>query len=847
MAIEIKPFDWQMPAVDLHAKFLAQGTKLHLNTSKTGRGKTIHVLSAIQRLNRPVFVLCPASVTDEWKLLSKRMGVDCIDAVSFQYAVYHKKGKPYGHWFNNKFHWTLPDGCILIIDEIHKCSGQDSKSSLLLRGAAESVGLQIVGLSATAADSPLKMKALGYAFDLHQWDNFRHWTFRYSCKPGEFGGLQFEGGPEDIKKMKAPIADKIFSVDFPEGFPKMTIQTRMLSVKNSRSIDTAYMKDLKNKELNDRKLPIVSLIRSRQKSELLKVPSMFEIAYDDIESGNAVIAFFNFKESRNMFREYCEKKKISFSEIHGGQSKSARKEAQRQFQENEVEMCLVMIQAGGQSISLHDTTGEFPRTSLISPSFDPVELVQALGRIHRATQKSPCVNRICFAAGTVEVQVRRKVEAKVDNIEALNSTDLLIDLEAKRGIEEPKLPESTTTTTTQETMSDKDKTVDHSQRGHSKYSPSGLKPKAACPGFENDNSKPPHPVTLEGTMLHEVLDGASPPEPLEEEQEECVELCRDVKAGEIEDFPEAEKMVQEEVTCYYLRTAVDNDGNPLEQAGNMDVLILGSKSATLIDWKFGYRKVDPAKKNWQGKGYALAVMETHPHIDSVKVVFVQPRCDYLTSHTFTRKRDFAKIHKEILEVVYLCEEVRELMDKYFNQKFTQQDMKDLLELLNPSEYNCKYCAHVAKCPAVVPTIKEVATKAGIKFEEFDVNNLEEPKDLGRYLTLLNFLEEFVENGKRLVRQWHNDAGVVPEGFTAVKRAGVRSITDSVQALRVIENEITVEQYLEAARVSLPKLEKAYAQATGLKAKAAKETLEIKLLEADLVSSGMETVSFRKNK
>ena len=72
------------------------------------------------------------------------------------------------------------------------------------------------------------------------------------------------------------------------------------------------------------------------------------------------------------------------------------------------------IAAGGQSINLHDQTGDFPRVSLIVPSYSSTQLIQALGRIHRARSKSPATQRIIFCSGTVEDHIAKRLKAKIN-------------------------------------------------------------------------------------------------------------------------------------------------------------------------------------------------------------------------------------------------------------------------------------------------------------------------------------------------------------------------------------------------------------------------------------------------
>jgi len=85
---------------------------------------------------------------------------------------------------------------------------------------------------------------------------------------------------------------------------------------------------------------------------------------------------------------------------------------------------LCTIQAGGTGVSLHDINGNHPRVSLISPTFSAIDFKQTLGRIHRAGAKSPAVQKIVFAEGTVEMRVCKLVKRKLDNLDLINDDEL---------------------------------------------------------------------------------------------------------------------------------------------------------------------------------------------------------------------------------------------------------------------------------------------------------------------------------------------------------------------------------------------------------------------------------------
>jgi SNF2 family DNA or RNA helicase len=62
--------------------------------------------------------------------------------------------------------------------------------------------------------------------------------------------------------------------------------------------------------------------------------------------------------------------------------------------------------------------------ALICPSDNARQLVQAMGRIHRAGAKSKAINYLLYAENTIEEKIYKNVLSKIDNINAFNDGDL---------------------------------------------------------------------------------------------------------------------------------------------------------------------------------------------------------------------------------------------------------------------------------------------------------------------------------------------------------------------------------------------------------------------------------------
>jgi hypothetical protein len=419
-----KLYDWQ----EAHAQKLSDSITVHeyaKDGSDTGTGKTIVALSVAKDLRLEPFVVCPKSVIPAWKEFCPYV-YNYESLVRGKTEYYKRKG-------SQRF-WTLdPKRVLLIFDEDHRCKGAKSENAKMMI-AAKRRGLRILLLGATSCANPIDMRALGYVLDLHNDNGWWGWCLRNGCKRGTFGGLEFRGSKPALKRIHDHIykngrGSRIRIKDLPPGsFPESSISAHGYDIGSSAEIDEIYedlrvqLDELKEKTSEDDSM-LVAQLRARQQVELLKVPVFEELARDAVVDGASVVIFVNFRDTLEALH-----KRLSgsheISVIAGSQSGVVRDSEVKRFQKDEARICLVMTQAGGTGLSLHDENGKHPRVSLISPSFSAIDLRQALGRIHRASGVSPSVQKIVFADGTVEMRVCKLVRQKLNNIDLINDDEM---------------------------------------------------------------------------------------------------------------------------------------------------------------------------------------------------------------------------------------------------------------------------------------------------------------------------------------------------------------------------------------------------------------------------------------
>jgi len=180
------------------------------------------------------------------------------------------------------------------------------------------------------------------------------------------------------------------------------------------------LQQIADKKKNDKQNPLTLTLRAQQKIEILKIPTMVELANDFLHNGHSVVIFVNFTQTLKLLSNYLKTDSIVF----GSQTNEERMKVIDDFQNNKTRIIILNIKAGGIGISLHDIHGGHPRISLLSPPWSSLDLVQALGRIHRAGGKTKTLQRIIYAANTVEERIADKLKIKLGNINSINNGDL---------------------------------------------------------------------------------------------------------------------------------------------------------------------------------------------------------------------------------------------------------------------------------------------------------------------------------------------------------------------------------------------------------------------------------------
>jgi SNF2 family DNA or RNA helicase len=415
--------------------------------SETGTGKTFSAAWIAKYFNSPVVIICPKVVINNWNKVLNSFGIKAEAVINFEKLT---RGNTQYLSFKNgqdnspdDYQIKFPPNSLVIIDECHKCKGWNSKNSDLLI-ALKKNNYKLLLLSATSATNPLEMKSFGFATTLHNLVNYRNFITDSGAYTSRFGGYQIDIGSRKAIEAMGDIHNKLFNVYniasrmtrdmFGDIFPDNHVMAECFNMgANTDKINRVYdimaaeLAALEESSVNYSQHHFAIMTKARRLTELLKVPTMVDMIEDWYDEGMSPVVFVNFTDTVEAIEKQLVKNNKfngKIAKIVGGQTAKNRQSDIDGFQSDNKRIMIANLAAGNAGVSLHDLNGNFPRGSIVSPSFSAINMLQALGRIHRAEGKTKCIQKIMFAADTIEQDACKRVQAKLNNLEVLNDGDL---------------------------------------------------------------------------------------------------------------------------------------------------------------------------------------------------------------------------------------------------------------------------------------------------------------------------------------------------------------------------------------------------------------------------------------
>lgn len=760
------PYPKQQGCIDHLTQILASSpTAAALNGSETGTGKTVCAVEIVRKLNIPVVVVCPKIVIPSWNKTFEMQGVKCGTVIN--YEKLRTGNTDLGSWVRGNFVWRLPRGSLVIWDEVQRAQGAYTKNAKMLIGA-KLCGLRNLALSATAAEDPTELRALGYLLGLHDLTNFVLWAKERGCSFDRWGKLVFTRSPSLSKEFLSVLHDEIYPgkgakltrLDLADHFMETQICSDPLDFGDDGKIASIYaemdaeLAALKERQAGDndksKANELVAQLRARQKVELFKVPAMLELTQEALSEGRSVAIFVNFEATVKALGERlgCE-----YGLVVGGQKDYERTEFVRRFQTNELRVIVCNTSAGGLGVSLHDEVGSAPRTALISPSFDAKELQQVLGRVDRTGAKSHSLQRILVAAGTIEETILASLKYKIRNMNTLH--------------EATPTPEVATPAV-------------EAEPAHAEYSPSSLKYREISPRFMPRGGS--SAASEKGTRIHYACETGDFSKLLDDEERYTAEMLIQAVNNILEKTHKWAAGTY--ARCNEIRLKVN--ATDIETFGTCDLLAVKGSEAVMMDYKTGISVIDDADINLQAQCYVAGGFQKFPALETIHFYFLIPARDEILHHTYTRA-DLPRILLRVNTVIRRSKESTSC---------------------NPQFGICEYCARQGTCKDVAEKMLPLAQKYGEGYAlPLNLHSSEAgtPEELSQLLTLAKQVKKWVESVESNSRRMMEEEGWELPGFVKVAVRGPSSVLSSVGAFRALEEKMNLEEFLSCADLDLAKL------------------------------------------
>ena len=411
-------YNYQRPIAQQLSKILTEnGTAL--DASDPGIGKTYVASYICKTLNLVPIVICPKSVICSWKKVLSSFNVEPLLIVNYELIG---RGK---YIYNNTkllsplikvngetkslFTWTVPNNAIFIFDEVHRCKNINTVNAQLLLSAHQT-HQKILMLSATIVEKPIEFAIFAYILNFSKsLKLIKDWIKKLYVPAQTIHKLLYN--KKDTKAVRLSIAT------LGDAFPDTQISADTYTMTDSAKIKNQYSVIQKKVKKG---FSLIKLQTEFRNIELLKVPTFVELTNDYIANGLSVVIFVNYVDTLNALSKILKTNTL----IYGNQHAIDRDKCIDDFQSNKSRIMIANIKAGNAGISLHDLHGNHPRVSLISPTFSATNLVQVLGRIHRANGKSKSLQRIIFASNTPEDRISKLLSKKLNNLSLLNDGDM---------------------------------------------------------------------------------------------------------------------------------------------------------------------------------------------------------------------------------------------------------------------------------------------------------------------------------------------------------------------------------------------------------------------------------------
>lgn len=220
---------------------------------------------------------------------------------------------------------------------------------------------------------------------------------------------------------------------------------------------------------------------------------------------------------------------------------------------------------------------------------------------------------------------------------------------------------------------------------------------------------------------------------------------------------------------------------PFEIVGSIDVLGVEGDTLIVVDWKTGHKEVDPASRNWQLWGYAIAAARALGLSKAiVRIAYTNLPGQPIDEHA--------------LDSFDLAEFATRLAGLHVREGRLRHAYKEGVTPETREGTWCKHCASKSRCPSKVGLLVQVSTKGLATIGDTALT----PERAREAHLEIERLDQLVVEAKARRSQYIDEHGPIDLGngklYGRVPRSGPRQLDGSiaVQAIREVVGESSKE-------------------------------------------------------
>lgn len=384
------------PYQEQGVEFLTQHKRAYL-ADEMGLGKSVQAIVAAQQIGaRNILVVCPASVVPHWQAEFRRWwggALPTVRIISYATAIRRKLG--------------LFD--LLIADEAHYLKTPSAKRTRRILGTARHIPWVWLLSGTPMPNAPHELWAVVRAL----WPEHRHgcttkvdWMYKFSHVHETIYGPKPVGirNPELLRASLQQFMLRRKLKDVGIQLPPLRVDlTRIPEPANFSRVVEEYKDDYDTEDLYTSTL--------RRLLGTAKAPAIAHTVIEELQDGayRSIVVMYYHRDTGTALRDAFSAAGIQTVGYDGSANTTERASAVRAFQDGRAPIFLAQQIAAGEGINL--TQGS--EIVLVEPEWTPAPNEQAIKRIHRIGQDTPCRARIFAATGTLDEAIMGTIHQKV--------------------------------------------------------------------------------------------------------------------------------------------------------------------------------------------------------------------------------------------------------------------------------------------------------------------------------------------------------------------------------------------------------------------------------------------------